>query len=628
MTSRHSTEPVPLTVELDWLLEISALATLTKGIPPLQDRSARLGQILAAAVAHLGCTLGALLIPGRHLRLVQVAPRVNTRSVQDALSHLESPAPLATPHQNSPLLLNRGRTFRLLRVPVGDNAPATERSAKESPAGAKATERSAGKPPAGATSGALVLLRSPEDPEFNSLHVAIARHLAHHLATLLEADLDQATGLYTRLGLQQHVTSVDKKPVGPHAVICIDIDRLHVVNKVAGFEAGDAIITRVARLLRDPALPPGAAAARISGNEFALVLPGTGTSAAEVTARALQQLAANLVDEGAPEQPISLSCGIAAFGHAGEFQRGLVLAELAAQVAKDRGRGRIEIYQDNDATMIRRNTDIFALQRLHEAMQEDRLTLFAQRIMPLHNQQEVGGYELLLRSLDPPHENHAPAALLTAALRSGLAPELDLWVIDHAIRAARPYLPELLAANVSLSINLAGPSLTDDGFLDRLRPLISRSGIPPGLIMFEVTETVALLSLTKAVKFIRELRSMGCRFALDDFGTGANSLKNLTNLPVDRVKIDGSFVSDILTNPQSAAIVRAMVTLARDLGINTVAEYAETDQIIQRLTELGVEHAQGYAIEKPRALALVLAELRSQQDRRHAEPGAATVFVR
>jgi EAL domain-containing protein (putative c-di-GMP-specific phosphodiesterase class I) len=261
-------------------------------------------------------------------------------------------------------------------------------------------------------------------------------------------------------------------------------------------------------------------------------------------------------------------------------------------------------------------------------MQDNRLTLFAQRIMPLNNKGEVGGYELLLRSLDPPRENHAPAALLAAALRSGLAPELDLWVIDHAIGAARPYLPELLATHVSLSINLAGPSLTDDGFLERVRTLITRSGLPPGLIMFEVTETVALLSLTKAVKFIRELRAMGCRFALDDFGTGANSLKNLTNLPVDRVKIDGSFVSDILTNPQSAAIVRAMVTLARDLGINTVAEYAETDQIIQRLTELGVEHAQGYAIEKPRALTPVLSELRTQQHRRHPELAAAKVFVR
>jgi diguanylate cyclase (GGDEF)-like protein len=601
MDSRQSTDPAAPTVELDWLLEISALATLTQGLPQLQDRSERLAQILGAAVQHLDCTLGALLVPERHLRLVQLSQRVNTQPALDALSHLEAPCLNSMRHSKPPVLLNRGG-YRLLLAPVGEHATVN--------------------------SGALLLLRSPDDPPFNPLHLSVARHLARHFVTLLNADLDPATGLYTRLGLQQHVAGADKSPASPavaHAVVCIDIDRLHVVNKVAGFEAGDAIITRVAQLLRELSLPAGATAARISGNEFALVLPDTSTAAAEITARALQQLATNLASHVSVQQPVSLSCGIASFGDPGEFQRGLVLAELACHAAKDHGRGRIEVYQDDDASMIRRDTDIIALHRLVEAMQENRLTLFAQRIMPLYSRDQVGGYELLLRSLDPPHENHAPGPLLAAALRSGLAPQLDLWVIDHAISTARPYLPELLAANVSLSINLAGPSLTDDGFLERLRALIDRSGLPPGLILFEVTETVALLSLTKAVKFIRELRALGCRFALDDFGTGANSLKNLTNLPVDRVKIDGSFVSDILTNPQSAAIVRAIVTLAQDLGINTVAEYAETEQIIQRLTELGVEHAQGYAIEKPRAFAQVLAELRNQQGKRHPELGAGRV---
>jgi len=197
------------------------------------------------------------------------------------------------------------------------------------------------------------------------------------------------------------------------------------------------------------------------------VLPGASTEVAEVTARALQRLAARLANDVCPQQPVSLSCGIALFGHPTEFQRGLVLAELACQTAKDRGRDRLEVYQDNDASMIRRHTDIVALQQLREAMQEDRLTLFAQRIMPLHRQEEVGGYELLLRLIDRPEENKAPGALLAVALRTELAPELDLWVIEHAICAARPYLPELLAANVSLSINLAGPSLTDDKFLER-----------------------------------------------------------------------------------------------------------------------------------------------------------------
>jgi len=591
-----SPRPPQPAAELDWLLEISALATPPQGLPQLHDRSERLDRMMSALVGHLDCAAGALLVPQRCLRLVRVSSRANTQGVEEALYRLEGPCLDSIRGTNHPVLHNQGwphvpslPAWRQLVVPVGGDATTV--------------------------TGALLLLRSMDDPEFTALDLSVARHLGRHFSTLLEANIDPATGLYTRLGLQQHVETAEPGAAGAHAVLCIDIDRLHMVNKVSGFDAGDALITRVAQLLRGPPVPADAAAARISGNEFALVLPNANPELAEVAARALQRLAARLASDVSARQPVSLSCGIASFSHPREFQRGLVLAELACQTAKDRGRDRVEIYQDNDISMIRRHTDIAALQQLREAMQEDRLTLFAQRIVPLHRQDLAGGYELLLRLVDRPDENKAPGMLLAAALRTELAPELDLWVIERAICEARPYLAELLAANVSLSINLAGPSLTDDDFLERIRRLISGSGVPSGLIMFEITETVALLSLTKAVRFIQELRTLGCRFALDDFGTGANSLKNLTNLPVDRVKIDGSFVSDILTNPQSAAIVRAIVTLAGDLGIDTVAEYAETEQIIERLRELGVEYAQGYGVEKPRAVARVFAELQAPNNR-------------
>jgi Amt family ammonium transporter len=198
-----------------------------------------------------------------------------------------------------------------------------------------------------------------------------------------------------------------------------------------------------------------------------------------------------------------------------------------------------------------------------------------------------------------------------------LAPTLDMWVAEHALAQATPYGSALLGANVSMSINITGPSLTDEKFLERVQQLIRRSRIAPSLITFEITETAAVLSLTKAVTFIRELRAMGCRFAIDDFGTGTNSLKNLTSLPVDRVKLDGSFVSDLLTNKQSVAMVRAIVSLTKDLGIGTVAEYAENSQIIERLRELGVHYAQGYGVEKPRAFAEVLNELSTRESQKN-----------
>ncbi len=193
--------------------------------------------------------------------------------------------------------------------------------------------------------------------------------------------------------------------------------------------------------------------------------------------------------------------------------------------------------------------------------------------------------------------------------------------MEHALAEAAPHRSALLATDTSLSINITGPSLTDATFLERVERLIRGSRIAPSLITFEITETIAVLSLSKALEFIHQLRAMGCRFALDDFGTGTNSLKNLTNLPVDHVKIDGSFVTDILRNPQSVAMVRAIVSLTRELGIGTVAEYAENIRIIERLRELGVQYAQGYGVEKPRELKVVLNELSARESQENRALG-------
>ena len=196
-----------------------------------------------------------------------------------------------------------------------------------------------------------------------------------------------------------------------------------------------------------------------------------------------------------------------------------------------------------------------------------------------------------------------------------------MWVVEHALSAAAPHRSALLAARASLSINITGPSLTDATFLERVERLIRGSRIAPSLITFEITETIAVLNLTKALAFVRDLRAMGCRFALDDFGTGTNSLKNLTTLPVDHIKIDGSFVTDILKNPQSVAMIRAIVNLAKDLGIGTVAEYAENVRIIERLRELGMQYAQGYGVERPRAFKEVLNELSARESQSNAALG-------
>jgi diguanylate cyclase (GGDEF)-like protein len=579
-------------IELEWLLEMSQTLSEAESWPKPDFRRESLARILAAGISHLGCVLGAILVPKRHLRVIRGAFDLPELQAERLVAELESPVLTQTRQQGEPMLVNRARVgnsppLRLLAAPI---------------------------PIRGESPGAVVLVRSVDAPRFASVHAALARHVSRLFAAILESDLDLATGLYTRASLLDQLERgkpSENRSGNSHSILSIRIDRLDAINRTSGFAAGDAVIAGIGRLLTGSHLPSDAFAARISGNEFALVLPNMEPEQARGTAETLQRLSGtSLAALGGGQEPITLSCGIASFGATREGEAGLALAQLACKSARARGAGRIEIYQDNDASMVQRHTDILAVRLLREALREDRLTLYAQRILPLQDTGESGGYELLLRSLDDLTENRAPMHLLAAAHRNHLAPAVDLWVIEHALAEAAPYGTELRKAKVSLSINISGPSLTDQKFLERIRGLIEQSRIDPGLITFEITETVAVLSLAKAVNFIRELRALGCRFALDDFGTGVNSLKNLTSLPVDRVKIDGSFVVDLLTNRQSESMIRAIVGLARDLDIRTVAEYAESREIIDRLRVLGVENAQGYGIEKPRPLAEVLLALR------------------
>ena len=592
--------------DLEWLFEVTGPASLGPGSQAPSDRGERLVKLVGAAVTHLECAVGALLVPERHPRIIRTAAA--GQGTEDALRRL---APLVlswVQNKNRPMVVNKTTTWnrgtaakgapwavRLLAVPVTGHASLP--------------------------AGALMLLRSEDAPEFTRRHLSLLQHLGRHVESLLETDFDALTGLHTRSSAQGRVDAWDQapRPPGPHSVIFLGIDRLGIINDTQGFDAGDALIVHVARLLAGPHLPPHAVAAHISSDKFAVALPNVDAEVAADTARALQQAAAQVLPAPAVgDEPVSLSCGIACFTDVHEFPSALALAQLACRTAKDHGRGRVEIYQDDDDSMIRRRSDSIAVFRLREALHDDHFTLVAQRIMPLQGRSHPEGFELLLRL---PDEDRAPADLLSAAHRSQLAPALDLWVVEHALAAAAPHRSALLAANASLSINITGPSLTDATFLERIERLIGRSRIAPALITFEITETIAVLSLTKALQFVRELRAMGCRFALDDFGTGTNSLKNLTSLPVDHIKIDGSFVTDILTNPQSVAMVRAIVSLTQELGIGTVAEYAENVQIIERLRELGVQYAQGYGVGKPRAFKDVLNELSTRESQENRALG-------
>jgi EAL domain-containing protein (putative c-di-GMP-specific phosphodiesterase class I) len=268
------------------------------------------------------------------------------------------------------------------------------------------------------------------------------------------------------------------------------------------------------------------------------------------------------------------------------------------------------VYQANDASLVRRFADINIVGQLRAAIDADRLWLAAQIIAPLAEAETSRPhFELLLRMIDEDGRSVGPDRFLSAANRYQLMPEIDRWVINKAIEMLKPHAGLLAGSSMSFAINFSGQSLKDQDFVDFVLERIGSSGLDPRLFCFELTENATIANIGRAESLILSLRQLGCGVALDDFGTGLSSLAYLRQLPVSMLKIDGSFVRDILKDPRAESLVLAIAQLARSMSIVTVAEYVETEEIRALVATLGVDYGQGFALGKPRPFVDVLAEL-------------------
>jgi EAL domain-containing protein (putative c-di-GMP-specific phosphodiesterase class I) len=315
--------------------------------------------------------------------------------------------------------------------------------------------------------------------------------------------------------------------------------------------------------------------------------------------------------QGEGRMPISISAGVAPL-EAGntELAHVLAAAETACKVAKDRGRNRVEVYRANDVSIVRRHADVSIAAQLREAIDDGRLHLDAQLILPFSAADSARPhYELLLRMTDDGGRTVGPDTFLSAATRFQLMPVIDRWVINHVIEALKPRASILEGKALGFAVNFSGQSLNEDHFADVLIESIASSGLDPELFCFELTENATVANLSRTEELMWRLRHLGCGVALDDFGTGLSSLSCLRQLPVTMLKIDGSFVRDVLKDARAEAMVRAIAQLARSMSIITVAEYIETEAISARIAELGVDYGQGFAIGRPIPLADLLTEL-------------------
>jgi diguanylate cyclase (GGDEF)-like protein/PAS domain S-box-containing protein len=443
--------------------------------------------------------------------------------------------------------------------------------------------------------GAVLVFQDVSDRRL--LDLQIARQATH----------DALTGLLNRQAFEAHLLRAleDARTAGnTHALCYMDLDQFKIVNDTCGHQAGDELLRRVTALLQD-ILQDTDVLARLGGDEFGLLLPRCTLAEAERRLgelhRALQAFRFTWRDT---TFPVAASLGVVSINR--EFKtiaQLLSAADHACYVAKEKGRNRIQVYQEDDATFVRRHGEMNWVVRIQQTLEQNRFRLFAQPIQPLSPHVPHGLYfEVLLRMVEDDGRIHLPSDFIHAAERYGLMRSIDRWVISNSIRTLMAQPHPFLDLLATCSVNLSATSLGDEGFLDFMEEELDRSGVPPGKLCFEITETAAIENLPQAEKMLSRLNSRGVRFALDDFGTGMSSYGYLKDLPVSFLKIDGKFIKDIVTDPLDRAMVESINQVGHVMGIRTVAEMVTNGAVVEHLKALGVDYAQGNWISPPRPL--------------------------
>jgi EAL domain-containing protein (putative c-di-GMP-specific phosphodiesterase class I) len=301
---------------------------------------------------------------------------------------------------------------------------------------------------------------------------------------------------------------------------------------------------------------------------------------------------------------IGVSVGLVEISReSGTLEELLAAADTACYVAKKQGSGRVVVYSARDEALARHTGEIQWLQRLQGALKENRFHLYQQVIVPAHGANGGPALEVLVRLQDEAGHELAPAEFMRAAERYRLMGLVDRWVVQTTFAAlGRGAIP--VPANRSVAINVSGQTLGDAQFLEFVVECFDSSGVAPAQVCFEINENAVIANLDHARRFVGVLHGMGCQFALDDFGSGVGSFSNLKNLPLDYLKIDGTFMRNLAHDAVNQAMVAAMIKLARTLNFKVIAEQVEDAAAVDVARRMGVDYLQGYAIGRPQPLLL------------------------
>ncbi len=425
------------------------------------------------------------------------------------------------------------------------------------------------------------------------------------------ASHDPLTNLCNRLEFDKRLKQIyrlARRENSQYAVLYMDLDQFKVVNDTCGHIAGDELLRQLAYLLHSK-IRETDTIARLGGDEFAILLENCPMQKAIELA---EQIRSSVQDFRFvwKEKPfsVSISIGLVSVHDTSNTPEQIMsAADMACFTAKDLGRNRIYIHKPDDKEKAYQLGEMEWVSRINSAFEEDRFCLYYQSIESLQAAEPGLHCELLVRMVDERGATITPMSFIPAAERYGLMTAIDKWVIKTAFSFFDEYSKKEQSMGLGLcTINISAKSFNDESFLGFIREQFSTYDIAPEKICFEITETAAISNIMQAREFIKELKMLNCKFALDDFGSGMSSFTYLKNLDVDFIKIDGAFVRDMMTDPMDKAMVESINSIGHVMGLKTIAEFVENIEIYNNLKSMGIDYAQGYAIDKPKALEEIM----------------------
>jgi diguanylate cyclase (GGDEF)-like protein len=572
------------TQELQWLLDVTRIEAPAAASDGLQA-------LLDAFAARSECDLALLHVPGRHLERTSVRNAVTRPELQSLHAVVNRHLLRVTQLQRRTLIVNKVKDtgagglvpFRILCVPLLRR---------------------------GQVIGVAVAFNRAAGRAFAAREARMLERLVPRLVEIIEARFDVTTGLLTRPAFDEQAAKLlARAPKTPRCVVYADVDQLHTVNELFGFEAGDAVLRAVADTWRRQELRGDSIAARHASDRFVALLDDCSPDAARAWAESTRlEIAALTLPEPWASQSLSASMGVAALAAGGSLEHALAGAEAACRQAKERGRNTVETFAPMDSRAARQQGELKTRRELLAAFEHGRFQLYAQRLAPLWDATRPERFEILVRLQDSRQRPVAASDFLAVAARHQLLARLDRWVFGELLSRLAACGNSLARARAVFSVNVSAESLLQPDLAAVLGDALTAARVSPDLLCFEINESAAVGRQDETQRFIAAVRDLGCGAAIDDYGSGGTSLAFLQSLRLTSLKIDGAFTRNIVSDARSESMLRAILHIARQLELETVAKCVETREAAGQLATLGVTYGQGLALAPPRPLAEVMDE--------------------